>query len=85
MKKFSYVIKDEIGIHARPTGEIAKEAQKYESTIILKCGEKSAEAQKLFALMMLGVKCGEEVEVIVEGDDEKQAFEAMKSIFEKNL
>lgn len=85
MKKFNYVIKDEIGIHARPAGEIAKEAQKYESTIILKCGEKAAEAQKLFALMMLGVKCGEEVEVIVEGDDEKQAFEAMKSIFEKNL
>ena len=30
MKKFEYVIKDEIGIHARPAGMLVKEAKKYE-------------------------------------------------------
>ena len=29
MKQFSYVIKDEIGLHARPAGLLAKEAKKY--------------------------------------------------------
>lgn len=27
MKQFSYVIKDEIGLHARPAGLLAKEAK----------------------------------------------------------
>lgn len=33
MQKFSYVIKDEGGIHARPAGLLVKEAKKYESMI----------------------------------------------------
>ena len=31
MKQFSYIIKDEIGLHARPAGLLAKEAKKYQS------------------------------------------------------
>ena len=33
MKQFSYIIKDEIGLHARPAGLLAKEAKKYQSTV----------------------------------------------------
>ena len=29
MKNFEYTIKDELGIHARPAGVLAKEAKKY--------------------------------------------------------
>ena len=42
MKTFSYVIKDEIGIHARPAGLLVKEAKKYNSKIVLKINGKSA-------------------------------------------
>lgn len=31
MKTFHYVIKDEVGIHARPAGLLVKEAKKYEN------------------------------------------------------
>ena len=31
MKKWEYVIQDEIGIHARPAGELVKETKKYNS------------------------------------------------------
>ena len=35
MKKLEYVIRDEIGIHARPAGELVKEAKKYNSRITI--------------------------------------------------
>lgn len=85
MKTFSYVIKDEVGIHARPAGMLVKEAKKFESTITITKEGKSAEAKKLMALMSLGVKCGERVEIKVEGQDEEQALEAMKTFFDANL
>lgn len=85
MKKFSYVIKDEVGIHARPAGVLSKEVKKYESKITVSKGGKAAEARKLMAIMALGVKCGDEVEVAVEGPDEDKAFEDMKVFFENNL
>ncbi len=85
MKKFEYVIKDEVGIHARPAGLLVKEAKKYESKVSITKDGKSAEATKLMALMGLGVKCGETVEVSVEGADEDTAFEGIKVFFEANL
>ena len=85
MKKFEYVIKDEVGIHARPAGLLVKEAKKYESKVSITKDGKSAEATKLMALMVLGVKCGETVEVSVEGADEDTAFDGIKAFFEANL
>lgn len=85
MKNFSYVIKDEIGIHARPAGLLVKEAKKYESRIVIKKDGKSAEATKLMAIMGMGVKCGNEVEVEIEGADEAAALEGIKAFFEENL
>lgn len=85
MKTFNYVIKDEVGIHARPAGLLAKEAKKYSSIITLKKGDKTAVATKLMAVMNLGVKCGEEITFIVEGDDEDTAFESIKAFVEANI
>ena len=84
MKNFSYVITDEIGIHARPAGLLVKEAKKYASKVVIKANGKSAEATRLMAVMGMGVKCGQTVEVEVTGDDE-DTFEGMKAFFEENL
>ena len=85
MKAFSYKIKDEVGSHARPAGMLAKEARKYKSTVLLKAGEKTAEATKLMAVMGMGVKCGQIVEVEISGEDEELAFDGLKAFFEANL
>ena len=85
MKNFSYTVKDELGIHARPAGMLVKEAKKYSSKIVLSKDGKRAEAGKLMAVMSLGVKCGQTVEVEVTGEDEEAAYEALKEFFEKNL
>ena len=83
MKKLEYVIRDEIGIHARPAGELVKEAKKYNSRITISKDGKSVEATKLMAVMGLGVKCGQTVEITVEGEDEDTAYEGIKDFFEK--
>lgn len=85
MKKFEYIIKDEVGIHARPAGMLVKEAKKFQSKVVLNKDGKTAEATKLMAVMGLGVKCGQTVEITVEGTDEDAACETMKAFFEANL
>ena len=74
MKQFSYVIKDEIGLHARPAGLLAKEAKKYQSTVTLSCKGKSAAASN-----------GDNVEVTVEGADEDTAVAELQKFFRENL
>lgn len=85
MKEFQYTIKDEVGIHARPAGLLVREASALSSVITVECNGKQAEAKKLFAVMGLGVQCGETVTVKVEGKNEDEDFETIKRFFEKTF
>ncbi len=85
MTSFTYAITDKEGMHARPAGMMVKEMQKYECAIKIKKGEKAVDAKRLFAVMGLGVKCGQEVELTFDGTDEQAACETMKAFFEANL
>lgn len=85
MKTFEYVITDELGIHARPAGALVKEAKKNQSKVIIRKGEKEADASRLMALMGLAVKCGDKIVVKVEGADEEQAVQEMETFIKSNL
>ena len=85
MLSFSYTIKDEVGIHARPAGLLAKEAKKYESKIVIKKDGKAVEAARIMAVMGLGVKNGQEVVFTFDGEDEDAACEAVSKFMKENL
>lgn len=48
MKEFNYVIKDELGIHARPAGLLVKTAQGFNSSIALFVKDKEIDAKKTY-------------------------------------
>jgi phosphocarrier protein len=86
MKEFKCVIQDELGIHARPAGMLAKEAKALGDTVVsVTKGDKTVKASQLMKLMGLGVKKGDEVTVSVEGGDEDAALEKMKAFFKDNF
>lgn len=85
MKEFKYVIRDAMGIHARPAGLLVKEASEYRSTVMVLSGSRAADAKRIMSIMSLGVKHGTEVTVVIEGEDEDAALEGMKAFFQKNL
>lgn len=85
MKSFSYTVKDELGIHARPAGMLVKEVKNFQSKVTLEKDGKSVDASRLMAVMGMGVKKNQTVIVKVEGDDEGAACDAIKAFFETNL
>lgn len=85
MKTFSYTVKDELGIHARPAGMLVKEVKNFASKIMLEKDGKEVDASRLMAVMSMGVKKDQTVTVRIEGADEDAAYAAMKEFFEKNL
>lgn len=85
MKSFSYTVKDELGIHARPAGMLVKEVKNFQSKVTLEKDGKSVDASRLMAVMGMGVKKNQTVTAKVEGDDEGAACDAIKAFFETNL
>ena len=70
MKSFQYVITD---------------AKGFASSVKITKGGKTVDAKKIFGLMGLGVKQGEEVTIDVEGEDEEAAAAALETFLKENL
>ncbi len=85
MKQFEYTITDELGIHARPGGELVKVAKPFSSTIKVECNGKTADAKRLIAVMSLGAKQGHTVKVTADGADEADAIAKIETFFKDNL
>ena len=49
MKQFTYTIKDELGVHARPAGLLVKLAKKYASKVTIEKDGKTCDMRKLMA------------------------------------
>lgn len=85
MKEFKYVITDAEGIHARPAGELVKAAKEFTCSITIKKDGKSGDCKKIFGLMGLGVKQGNEVVFTFDGADEEAAYEAVSRFVQEKL
>lgn len=85
MREFKYVITDPEGIHARPAGELVKAAKAFGSSVKIAKDGKSADCKKIFGLMGLGIKKGNEVVLTFEGADEDAAFEEISKFMQANL
>ena len=72
MKEFKYVIKDEQGIHARPAGLFVKEAAAFPCKVTI-------------AVMGLAVKCGQEITLKTDGENEEEAMNKLSAFLEENL
>ncbi|GMO41706.1 MAG: HPr family phosphocarrier protein [Termitinemataceae bacterium] len=85
MQEFSYQIKDENGIHARPAGLLVKELTAFKSKITVVNGEKSCDGKSLLSLMKLRAKQNDSIIVRAEGEDEAEASACAKKFLEENM
>ena len=85
MKEFTFNVKDENGIHARPAGLLVKEAKKFASSITVDKDGKTCDMKKLLALMGMGIKQGETITVRIEGEDEEPCAAAIEDFLKNNF
>ena len=79
------VIKNPSGLHLRPAGILCKEALNYNSAILFKIRSTTANAKSVLSVLGACVKCGDEIELMCEGPDEKEALDAMLKLIESGL
>ncbi len=85
MRQFSYRIKSVIGIHMLPATKINQEAEHFKSRVTITKDGTSTDGKSLLGLIALSVKKNDLVTVQVEGDDEKEACDALQKHFTANL
>lgn len=85
MKSISYVIKDELGIHARPAGLLVREATRFDCKIMIRKETMEIDAKSILGVMALGAKNGDEIIISFEGTDEAEASDTIQAFLINNL
>lgn len=76
-------VKAEVGLHARPASTLAQAVTDSGLQVsISKNGGTPVNAASILSLMALGAKCGESVEIIVEGNNSEVVADSLVSIIE---
>lgn len=85
MVKDMVTVTDEIGFHARTASLFAKKVGGFNSTIQVSFNGKTVNGKSMLAIMTLGVKSNASVEISAEGDDEKEALQALIDFVKNNF
>ena len=73
------------GLHLRPAGNLCKEAMKFKSLITFRFAGGTANAKSVLSVLGACVKCGDEIELICEGEDEVLALKTLTDDIESGL
>lgn len=79
------VIKNPTGLHLRPAGILCKEAMQFKSLITFTFRDSTANAKSVLSVLGACVKCGDEIELTCEGEDEEEALKALVNAIESGL
>jgi len=78
-------ILNKLGLHARAAAKVVSVANAYKSNITLKKDKKNADAKSIMKILMLSASKGSSIEIIIDGNDQDDAMNAIVELFENGF
>ncbi|MCX5783285.1 MAG: HPr family phosphocarrier protein [Elusimicrobia bacterium] len=85
MVEANVVVKNKLGIHARPAAMFVQTASGFESEISVAKDGVIVNGKSVMGMMMLAAERGSLVKISANGQDEAQALSALKKLFERKF
>lgn len=76
------MIKNKLGLHARPSASFVQTAKRYQSEIKVEKDGLVADGKSILDLMMLAAAPGTHIRVNANGEDAAEALEALETLIE---
>lgn len=73
------------GLHTRPASQFVNTANQFKSEITIYKGDAMANGKSIISMIALGASKGSKIRLIVEGPDEKEAIEALRTLIENKF
>lgn len=73
------------GLHLRPISVLCNRSLDYKSTISIRTEDKTVNAKSVLGVLSACVRNGDEIELICEGPDEKEALAMISKIIQGGL
>ena len=82
-ERLVFSVIDPIGLHARPATYLVNTSNKFDSNINIVYEEKSVDLKSIMGVMALSIPTKASVEIIVDGEDEKEAIAAISKVIKE--
>ena len=79
------VIRNQVGLHARPATFFIQKANEFRSTIWVEREERRVNAKSLLGVLSLGIVGGTAIRIIADGTDEEVAVSALVELIESDF
>ena len=73
MIKKPVTLQSDLDMESRPIAHLVQKASQYASKVYIQVGEKNINAKSIMGMMSLSLQEGEDITVVAEGKDEKEA------------
>jgi phosphotransferase system HPr (HPr) family protein len=77
MPEIRMTVIDASGLHARPAARFVQAASRFASRIVIRNGEREADAKSLIALLGLAIRLSSEITVAADGSDAEVALASL--------
>lgn len=78
-------IRNEEGLHMRPAMLFVDVAGRYHSDIRVSHGPTTVDAKSIMQMTMLAATCGTTLKILAQGDDARQATDALRELVEVQM
>ena len=85
MQSRNITVSNKLGVHARPAGLLTKTAGLFDCSVILDKNGRRIDAKSILAVMTMATKCGDEITIITNGRNDKEALEAVAALFQSKF
>jgi len=76
----SFILKDEMGLHARPAAMLMVRMLHVSSSVEIICGDRRADGKDVMSIMAMNTVAGDEVTFRIDGPDEDAAMKEVESV-----
>lgn len=84
-----FVVKNKLGLHARPASLFVQTASRHRCKVTVVKNHSGEEVvvngKSVMGIMMLAAAFGEEVKVVLDGPDEKEALKRLEDLFARKF
>jgi len=80
MIRQTIIIQNQLGLHTRAAAKLVDTAKKFESKIELMFRERTVDCKSIMGVITLGAQKNNELDLIIEGEDESSALEAIRKL-----
>lgn len=81
IKRREVLVLNDLGLHARPAGRLAQEAQKFSADVHIVVGEQRVDAKSILDVLTLAAARGTSLQIEAAGADASAALDRLESLF----